>query len=95
MDVLHDWDDEAAARILRAVRAAARPKSRLLVIETLVTEEPGPHFGKLVDIIMLAVTGGRERTRSQYSALLAETGFRLERVLPTASQYSIVEAALV
>lgn len=92
MDVLHDWDDEGAARILRAVRAAARPTSRLLVIETLVAEEPGPHFGKLLDIIMLAVTGGRERTRSQFAALLTETGFRLERVLPTASQYSIVEA---
>lgn len=93
MDVLHDWDDEAAARILRAVRAAARPKARLLVIETLVAEEPGPHFGKLLDIIMLAATGGRERTRSQLVALLTETGFRLERVLPTASQYSIVEAS--
>ena len=95
MDVLHDWDDEGAARILRAVRAAARPKSRLLVIETLVPEEPGPHFGKLLDIIMLAATGGRERTRSQYAALLGKTGLRLERVLPTASQYSIVEAATV
>ena len=44
------------------------------------------------DIIMLAVTGGRERTRSQYAALLTAAGFRLERVLPTDSQYSIVEA---
>jgi len=94
MEVLHDWDDENAARILRAVRAAARPQSRLLVIETLVAEEPGPHLGKLRDIIMLAVTGGRERTQSQFAALLAAAGFKLERVLPTTAQYSIVEAVV-
>jgi hypothetical protein len=92
MDLLHDWDDADAARILAAVRAAAPADARLLIVETLVAETPGPHFGKTLDIIMLAVTGGRERTRSQYTALLATAGFRLERVLPTRSQYSIVEA---
>jgi hypothetical protein len=95
MDVIHDWDDRDAARVLAAVRRAARPSSRLLIIETLVDEAPGPHFGKMVDVIMLAVTGGRERTASQYAALLAGTGFRLERVVPTASTYSIVEAIVV
>ena len=57
-------------------------------------ETPGPHVGKTLDITMLAVTGGRERTENQYAALLAGAGFRLERVLPTASQYSIVEATV-
>ena len=94
MDVLHDWDDADAARILAAVRGAARPHSRLLIVETLVPETPGPHVGKSLDITMLAVTGGRERTENQYTALLAGTSFRLERVLPTASQYSIVEATV-
>jgi hypothetical protein len=92
MDVLHDWDDAGAARILSAVRAAARPQARVLIIETLVAEAPGPHFGKLVDVIMLAATGGRERTQAQLAALLAAAGFRLERLVPTAAQYSIVEA---
>jgi hypothetical protein len=95
MDLLHDWDDAHAVRILRAVRAAAPPGARLLVIETLVSEAEGPHFGKTLDIIMLAVTGGRERTRTQHRTLLDASGFRLERVLPTASQYSIVEAVAV
>jgi hypothetical protein len=63
-----------------------------LIIETLVPDAPGPHFGKTLDLIMLAVTGGRERTRAQYAALLERAGFRLERVLPTRSEYSIVEA---
>ena len=66
----------------------------MLIVETLVPETPGPHFGKSLDIIMLAVTGGRERTAAQHAALLAAAGFRLARVLPTASQYSIVEARL-
>lgn len=95
MDLLHDWDDSQAERILRAVRRAAQPGARVLLVETLVAEAPGPHFGKTLDIIMLAVTGGRERTATQHGALLAATGFRLTRVVPTASQYSIVEAVAV
>jgi hypothetical protein len=94
MDVLHDWPDEDAGRILRAVRMAAPPGARVLVIEALVAEEPGPHVGKLVDVIMLAVTGGRERTQSQFSALLAAAGLRLLGVRPTAAQHSIVEAVV-
>jgi hypothetical protein len=93
MDVLHDWDDTHAARILAAVRRAAQPQSHVLIVETLVPETAGPHFGKSLDITMLAVTGGRERTEAQYRTLLAVSGFRLQRVLPTPSQYSIVEAA--
>jgi len=91
MDLLHDWRDDDAARILAAIRSAA-PRARLLIVETLVPEIPGPHFGKTLDLIMLAVTGGRERTSAQHAALLARAGFRLERVLATASEYSLIEA---
>ena|SRR5262245_4696428 len=92
MDVIHDWNDQDAAKILAAVRRAAPEHTRLLIIEALVSESPGPHYSKLLDVIMLAVTGGRERTPSEYEALFAGAGFRLERVIPTASQHSIVEA---
>jgi hypothetical protein len=92
MDLLHDWRDEDAAKILASVRRAAAPHARVLIIETLVPEASGPHFGKTLDVIMLAVTGGRERSRIEYGALLERSGFRLERVLPTGSEYSIVEA---
>ena len=95
MDLLHDWVDTDAARILSAVRRAAPPQARVLIIETLVPDIPGPHFGKTVDIIMLAVTGGRERTEKQHAALLASTGFEFLRVIPTAAQYSLVEAVAV
>jgi hypothetical protein len=94
MDVLHDWADEDVKRILAAVRRAAPRHARVLIVETLVAESPGPHLGKTLDIIMLAVTGGRERTRSEYAALLDDAGLRLERVVPTQSQYSIVEASV-
>jgi hypothetical protein len=76
------------------VRRAAPPHARVLIIETLVPEAPGPHFGKTLDIIMLAVTGGRERTAARYAALLAAAGLRLRRVLPTRTEYSIVEAVV-
>jgi hypothetical protein len=92
MEVLHDWRDSEAQSILRAVRRAAPGHARVLIVEALVADTPGPHFGKLLDIIMLAVTGGRERTVAEYESLLGASGFRLERVVPTASQYSIVEA---
>jgi hypothetical protein len=94
MDLLHDWCDADAGRILAAVRAAMPPHARVLIIETLVPETSGPHFGKTLDIIMLAVTGGRERSRAAYASLLAAAGLQLERVIVTRSEYSIVEAVV-
>jgi hypothetical protein len=95
MEVIHDWNDEDAGRILAAVRRAAPAHARLLIVEAVVSEAPGPDFSKVLDIIMLAVTGGRERTPSEYEALLARAGFRLERTMTTPSQYSIIEAVVV
>ncbi|HEX4950378.1 MAG TPA: methyltransferase [Blastocatellia bacterium] len=95
MEVLHDWNDEDAARILAAVRQAAPAHARLVIVEALVAEAPGPDLSKVLDVIMLAITGGRERTPSEYEALLAQAGFRLERIIATPSQYSIVEAVVI
>jgi len=95
MDVIHDWNDADSARILTAIRKAAPTHARLLIVESLVGEEPGPHPGKLLDIVMLAVTGGKERSPSEFRALLEPAGFRIERVVPTASAYSVLEASVV
>lgn len=92
MEVLHDWDDADARRILAAIRRSATPADRLLVVETLVPDSDVQHPGQVLDIIMLAVTGGRERTESDYRALLAQEGWSLRRVIPTASPLSVVEA---
>ena len=89
-NVIHDWADEQAIAILGAVRRAAHARSELLVIESLLPEGPGPHVAKVLDIIMLTITGGRERTRAGYEALLKAGGFRLDRVVPTAGAHSII-----
>jgi hypothetical protein len=95
MEVLHDWADTDAKQILAGVRRAAPKHAHLLIVESLVSASPGPHFGNTLDIIMLAVTGGRERTRAEYERLLADTGFHLERIIATPTRYDIVEAVAV
>jgi O-methyltransferase domain/Dimerisation domain len=91
--VIHDWDDEKAQRILANCRAAMTPQARLLLIERVVGEANEIAEAKLFDINMLAMVGGRERTRGEYRALLGAAGFRLTRILATASPLSIIEAA--
>ncbi|HVF27321.1 MAG TPA: methyltransferase [Pyrinomonadaceae bacterium] len=95
MEVIHDWNDEDSARILAVIRRAAPRHARLLIVEAIVSEAPGPDFSKVLDVIMLAVTGGQERTPSEYEALLSRAGFRLERIITMPSQYSIIEAVVI
>lgn len=92
MEIIHDWDDAKSTAILKAIRAAAPDGATLLLLETIVPDEAGPHWAKTLDVLMLAVTGGLQRTQSQYAELLAATGFRLQRVLDTPTGISIVEA---
>ncbi|CAM03829.1 hydroxyneurosporene-O-methyltransferase [Saccharopolyspora erythraea NRRL 2338] len=93
--IVHDWPDEDAVRILRGCRRAMSPQSRLLLIERVLPPGDDDHPGKAMDITLLVVLGGRERTEDEYSALLAEAGFRLTGVTPTASPMSVVEAVPV
>jgi hypothetical protein len=83
MEVIHDWDDPEATKILQAVRKAAPPNAKVLVIENVLPEDPGPHWAKALDITMLVMTGGRERTKKEYEKLLSGAGFRLDRVVET------------
>ena len=95
MDLLHDWPDDDAAKILAAVRRAAPAGARVLIIETLLDDAWDQRFAKMLDVIMLATTGGRERSAAEHGRMLEDAGFRLERVIPTPSRYSIVEATPV
>lgn len=93
--VLHDWDDAQCLSILRRCREAMHRDARLLIVESVLPAGDAPHPGKLLDLVMLTVTGGRERTETEFADLLTAAGLRLVRVVPTAAAQSIVEAAVV
>ncbi len=90
--VLHDWTEVECLTILGNCRAAMKEDGRLLIVETVLPAGNAPHPGKLLDIAMLVMPGGQERTENEYGALLSRAGFRLARVVPTPSAVSIVEA---
>lgn len=71
---------------------AMNPDGRLLIIEMVLPPGDTPHFGKVLDIVMLVMTGGQERTEAEYRQLLAKADLQLTRVLATNSPVSIVEA---
>ena len=91
--VIHDWSDEESARILANCRHAMRRGGRVLVVEQVVppwNEWSGIKFG---DLEMLVLTHGRERTEAEFRALFAPAGLRLERIVPTTSDLSILEGS--
>lgn len=81
--IIHDWDDAKSIEILKSVRAAAAEGARLVLYELRLPENAEPHPARVLDIVMMAVTGGRERTPKQYAALLSAAGWRFEAVLDT------------
>jgi hypothetical protein len=85
--ILHDWDDESAAAILRTIRKAAPPDARLLVIETILPEDNEPNGAKWLDLLMLALFAGKERTDAQWRALFADGGFE-----PVSMEDGLIEA---
>jgi O-methyltransferase domain/Dimerisation domain len=90
--IIHDWSEDQCLAILGNCRRAMKPNSRLLIIEMVLPTGNTPHPGKMLDVIMLAVAGGQERTEPEYRQLLEKAGFKLARVVPTESAVSIVEA---
>ena len=93
--ILVDWKDAEALRILQNCRTAITPDGKLLVIEMTIPDTNEPSPGQLFDLNMLVMTGGQERTQSEYGALLAKAGFRLNRVVPTGSPFQVLEAIAV
>jgi hypothetical protein len=86
--IIHDWEEGKAIQILRNVRAAMKPGASLLLVESVISEgdaQSGSDIAKWMDINMMVMTGGRERTQEEYKALLTVAGFRVERMIPTAS----------
>jgi hypothetical protein len=90
--IIHDWDERRCGALLRHCRRAMDTQGRLLIVEAVLPAGDAPHPGKVLDLVMLTVPGGMERTEEEYAALLAKASFRLTRIVPTASPVSIVEA---
>ncbi len=89
--IIHDWDEERATLILRNCRSAIAPNGKLLVIEMVVPAGNDPSLVKLLDLEMLAIPGGRERTEAEYRDLYASTGFELTKIVPTKSPVCVIE----
>jgi hypothetical protein len=92
--VLHDWSDEDCLRILDNIRAAGHSEIRIVLVEVVLPDGDEPHLGKISDLTMLTIAGGRERSRSEFAALLTAGGFQVDRVIGGSGAYSIVEASL-
>jgi len=90
--IIHDWDDEQARRILANCRDAINPGGRVLVCEVLLPGKNEPSLLNLIDLEMLVMSGGRERTEPQYRELFESAGLRLSAVHPAAVGMSVLEA---
>lgn len=91
--VLHDWDDEYALLILKNCAKSRKPGGKILIIDNVIPEGDEPHQGKIHDIEMMVMTGGKERTVVEFEQLLKLAGLELLAVTPTESSLSIIEAA--
>ena len=93
--ILHDWDDEECLAILRSIRTSIAQDGRLAVIDHLLAEVPQPTESLVTDIAMLIYDSGRERKQSEFEALFAKSGFRLDRITRNPSGHSVIEAVPV
>lgn len=93
MEVIHDWSDAQSVSILKAIRRAAPSHAKLLLIEEMIPDDPGPSWPMMLDIHMLALIGGKQRTRREYEALFDAAGFTFKREIDTGAGISILEAS--
>ena len=92
--VIHDWDDECAIGILENCRRSMRHQSKVLLVEFVVPTGVQKSFSKLLDLNMLVMNGGRERTELEYQTLFEAAGLRMTRIIPTMSPLCVFEASL-
>lgn len=90
--ILHDWNDEQAATILRNCARSMTSRGRVAIVEMVIPDDRSATPAQLMDVNMLAILPGRERTQAEYTALLADAGLRFERLVPTHSPFQILEA---
>jgi hypothetical protein len=91
-NIIHDWNDEKALSILRNCHRDGKTNLKVILIEAVITPGNEPHFAKWLDLEMLLLPGGRERTEEEFAELFESAGFRLKRVVPTKSPVCVLEA---
>jgi hypothetical protein len=92
--ILHDWDDAECVAIMKSVRQALPAHGRVLAVDVVITPGNEPSPGKIIDLLMLAASRGRERTEQDFQEMFAAAGLKVTRILPTPSPLCIIEGAL-
>jgi O-methyltransferase/methyltransferase family protein len=95
VQILHDWSDHEAATILKSIRRSAPPHAKLLLAEWLIPEDGEPSWTLYADLIMLGELTGKERSQIEFRELLAEAGFRLDRVIDVGFNTFVLESSVI
>jgi hypothetical protein len=90
--IIHDWDDLKATTILNNIHKASPAGVRVILLESVIAPGNAPHLGKWIDLEMLLLPGGRERSEEEFRSLFAGAGFRVTRFVPTKSPMMVIEA---
>ena len=93
--IIHDWNDDRATQLLQNCHRALSPAGKVLLLEMLIPPDNRPSPAQAMDLNMLVLLGGQERTQEQFERLLKAAGFRLDQVIPTHSPFSVIEATRV
>ena len=93
--IIHDWNDEQSVAILKNCHRVLPDQGKLILVEAVIPATNEPHFSKFIDLNMLVMTGGRERTEAEFRKLYEDSGFKLTRVVPTESPFSVIEGVKV
>jgi hypothetical protein len=93
--IIHDWNDEQSVAILKNCQAALPENGKLILVEAVVPPGSDFHFSKFMDLNMLVMTGGCERTEAEFRKLYEDSGFRLTRIVSTESPFSVIEGVKV
>jgi len=91
--VLHDWNDQDAIKILKNCHQAMPDGSSLLIVEPIVSDSNKKEMAKVMDVYMMIITGGKERTRQEFEHLLEKSGFRLDAIISTETEFSFMIAS--
>lgn len=89
--IIHDWNDDNCQKILSNCRQVIPDDGKLLVVDMVVPQDSGPHPAKLLDLEMMVVASGKERTEQEFRELFRSAGFTLTRIIPTKSPVCVIE----